>query len=98
MTEQAIRFSVFTKPWNDLSIPELGQMVKQSGFDGIEFPLREGYQVNPENAKKGLPQLTEQLSDCGLQVYSVAGPLEERVFEACAEAGIPLIRTMSTLR
>ena len=44
-----VLFSVFTKPWRTLPLARLGEMVSGLGFDGIEFPLRPGYQVEPEN-------------------------------------------------
>lgn len=89
-----ILFSVFTKPWKNLSVDELGKLVSVLGFDGIEFPLREGFQVEPENAEKGLPQLVKKLGEYGLKVYSVASDASENVFYGCAEAGIPVIRIM----
>ncbi|WP_274652114.1 sugar phosphate isomerase/epimerase family protein [Paenibacillus humicola] len=93
-----VQFSVFTKPWKDTSTSELAKFVKKSGFDGIEFPLRPGYQVEPKHADKELPVLVKQLNDYGLKIFSVASSLDERVFAACAEAGIPIIRTMIAVK
>ncbi len=95
MQKNRVEFSVFTKPWKQQSIDELGKYISGLGFDGIEFPLRPGYQVEPENAEKGLPQLVKQLGEYGLKVTSVAGSLEERVFAGCAAAGIPVVRIMA---
>lgn len=92
-----IQFSVFTKPWRHLTISELGQSVKRWGFDGLEFPLREGYQVEPQDAEKGLPRLVKELSDYGLQIFSVASSTDESVFAACAEAKVPMIRIMAPI-
>ncbi len=88
-------FSVFTKPWMQQSIDELGQQISSIGFDGIEFPLRTGYQVAPEDAVKGLPVLVTKLNTYGLKVFSVASSLEENIFAGCAAAGIPMIRVMA---
>jgi len=90
-------FSVFTKPWQKMPIPKLGEFIKNLGFDGIEFPVRPGYQVEPENVKDGLPKLVKQLKKFGLEIYSIAGPTDEATFSACAEAGIPIIRVMYTV-
>ena len=49
-----IKYSVFTKPWKELTVPELGKLVHELGFDGIEFPVRPGYQVEPENILRDL--------------------------------------------
>ncbi|HBN84348.1 MAG TPA: xylose isomerase [Clostridiales bacterium] len=89
-------FSVFTKPWKTLSIDELGKLISGMGFCGIEFPVRDGYQVVPESAEKGLPLLAKQLGEYGLKITSVASNLNEQVFAGCAAAGIPMIRTMAT--
>ncbi|MFD2115149.1 sugar phosphate isomerase/epimerase family protein [Paenibacillus yanchengensis] len=93
MANEEIIFSVFTKPWKSLSIWDLGKLVKDMGFDGIEFPLREGFQMEPEQAHL-LPKLVQQLADHGVSICSVASNLDEKIFAACAEAGIPLIRIM----
>lgn len=90
-----IQFSVFTKPWRHLSSFELGKSVKEWGFDGLEFPLREGYQVEPQDAAKGLPRLVKEMSDFGLKIFSVASSTDEAIFAACAEAQVPLIRIMA---
>jgi sugar phosphate isomerase/epimerase len=92
-----ISFSVFTKPWKTLSVWDLGKYVKDLGFDGIEFPLRDGFQLEPAKAHQ-LPQLVKQLADHGLKIFSVAGSTDETIFAACAEAGVPMIRIMPAMK
>ncbi|MGG1519363.1 sugar phosphate isomerase/epimerase [Paenibacillus oryzisoli] len=87
-------FSVFTKPWKSLPAEQLAEKVRTLGFDGIEFPIREGFQVEPHNAAEALPKLSRLMADYGLRIYSVAASTEESVFAACAEAGVPVIRIM----
>jgi sugar phosphate isomerase/epimerase len=87
-----ITYSVFTKPWPDLSIPELGELVSGLGFQAVEFPVRPGYQVEPEDVTQGLPRLAEGLAEHGVGIASVAGPIDEPTIAACAEAGVPTIR------
>lgn len=91
-----MRFSVFTKPWK-LPLPELGQSVKDMGFDGIELPVRPGYQVEPEQVAAALPAAATRLGEFGISIYSVAGPTDRATIIACGEAGIPVIRTMVTV-
>jgi sugar phosphate isomerase/epimerase len=92
-TKSQIQFSVFTKPWKQpLSV--LGKQVKSWGFDGIELPVRPGYQVQPENVKRDLPVAVKQLSNEGIKVFSIAGQSDETTIESCAEAGVPVIRIM----
>lgn len=92
-----ILFSVFTKPWPRLRAEELGQFIRGMGFDGIEFPLRPGYQVEPQNAEKGLPDLARRLSECGVRLTSVAGPLVEATFAGCAAAGVRVLRHVQSV-
>jgi len=89
-----ITYSVFTKPWKETPLPELAALVRDMGFDAIEFPLRPGYQIEPEDAERGLPRLAAAMQDQGINVASVAGPLTEPVFAGCAAAGISIIRVM----
>ena len=95
MTDNKITFSVFTKPWKNESINELGKLIGGFGFDGIEFPLRDGYQLEPKDAENGLPKLVKQLDEYGLKITSVASDTSEKVFAGCANAGIPVIRIMA---
>lgn len=75
---------------------EIGTLVAGLGFDAIEFPLRNGFQVEPANAEKGLPMLAKKMAEYGLEVTSIAGTTSEEVFAGCSNAGIPLIRIMLT--
>jgi sugar phosphate isomerase/epimerase len=93
VSNDSISFSVFTKPWREVSLPELGAFVSELGFDAIELPVRPGYQVEPERVAD-LPQAARQLAEYGVRIASVAGPTDERTIAACAEAGVPIIRTM----
>jgi sugar phosphate isomerase/epimerase len=88
----SILFSVFTKPWK-MPLPELGEWVASLGFDGIELPVRPGYQVEPEQVNE-LPRAAQELGRFGVRILSVAGPTDQATIAACAEAGVPVIRTM----
>ena len=92
-----VRYSVFTKPWKTMPIPELGAFVRGLGFDGIELPVRPGFQVEPENVARDLPVAARELEACGIQIYSVAGPTDNATIAACAEAGVPTIRICPTV-
>ena len=92
-----IQYSVFSKPWKTQSLPELGELVRTLGYDGVEFPVRPGYQVEPQNIRRDLPGAARQLAEFDVQIYSVAGPTDEATILACAEAGVPIIRTMARI-
>ena len=89
-----MQLSIFTKPWKTESSDELGSMVSGLGFDAIEFPLRDGYQVEPADAEKGLPKLAETLKAYNVGITSVASSTDENIFAACQAAGVPIIRIM----
>lgn len=97
----SILYSVFTKPWRDLSLPELGAWVARLGFDGIELPVRPGYPVEPQNVHT-LPQAARMLGDWGVKIFSVAATADPPTIAACAETGAavgctPIIRTMARI-
>ncbi len=87
-----ISYTVFTKPWPKKSVAELAQFVKGLGFDGVELPVRPGFQVVPENVSKGLPEAAKIFADHGVKIGTVAGSMDEPTIAACAEAGVPIIR------
>lgn len=88
-----VQFSVFTKPWR-MPVPELARHVRRLGFGHIELPVRPGFQVEPENVARDLPRVSRELREEGVEIASVASPTDEATIAACAEAGVPLIRTM----
>ena len=90
-------YSIFTKPWKQEKPEELGKIVKGLGFDSIEYPLREGYQADLASAKTSLKALAGVLESMGVGIASVASTTDEYVFEACAEAKVPLIRIMMNM-
>jgi sugar phosphate isomerase/epimerase len=93
----SIEWSVFTKPWKTLSLGELGAYVKGLGFDGIELPVRPGYQVEPENVGRDLPKAAKELAGAGIKIHSIAGNTDEATIAACGAAGVPIIRTMGRM-
>lgn len=88
-------WSVFTKPWAGLPGDELGRLVSGLGFAGAEVPVRDTAYVTPAASETELPKFTTQLRAEGVEPISVASDLSERVFAACADAGVPMIRIMA---
>ncbi len=97
MNGAGITFVVFTKPWK-IPLPELAAFVKGLGFDGIELPVRPGFQVEPQDVARKLPEAVRILGDLGVSIASVAGPTDEPTIAACAAAGVPLIRICVAIR
>ena len=92
MADIGNRLTVFTKPWQNVSLEALGSIVKGLGFDGVELAVRSGYQVEPDRASHGLKEAVKILGDQGVVISSIAGPTDEPTIAACGENGIPIIR------
>jgi len=100
------KFTVFTKPWRTISLEKLCELVKDMGFDGVEYPLRNGYQVEPSAGSAGIKKLVDTLKSFDLTVESIAGGIDvkytsdnkavglnnEDLFAGCGENGIKIIR------
>jgi sugar phosphate isomerase/epimerase len=89
-----LTWSVFTKPWPSLTADELGKKVAALGFEAVELPVRDGFQVAPTRVGQDLPAFARALADQGVSIASVASTTDEAVFAACAEVGVPIIRIM----
>jgi sugar phosphate isomerase/epimerase len=88
---------VFTKPWPDLSFAELGKMVRGMGFDGIELPVRPGFQVTPGNVFRELPEAKRILAEQGVDLVSVASTADQSIVAACGNAGVSVLRVMVSI-
>ncbi len=89
--------ALFVKPWKQLTLPQLAAHVASLGFDLIELPVRPGFPVEPEHIERDLPRAVKLLADAGIRVLNVtaANALDdERLYSACAAAGIGLNRVM----
>ncbi len=84
-------YSVFTKHWK-MALTDLAEHVRKLGFDGVELPIRSGYQIEPQFVATGLPNAAKIFADKGLKIFSVAGPTDEATIAACGETGIPVLR------
>ncbi len=89
--------AVFVKPWKDLSLKQLGERLQQIGFAWIELPVRPGFACQPESIEQDLPEAGKILGDYGVRILNVTADLaltDERLYAACAAAGIDLNRVM----
>ena len=93
-----VAFSVFTKAWKEVPLGRLGELVRGMGFEGVELPVRPGFQVEPESADRDLPSAARHLAEVGVPIRSVASAAEESTIMACADAGVPLLRIMAPIR
>lgn len=89
--------AIFSKPWKSLPLPELAEHIRSLGFELIELPVRPGFQVEPETIERDLPAAVKLLGEQGIRVLNVTAALpfdDERLYSACATAGIKMNRVM----
>lgn len=100
MSNHATPLAVFVKPWKDLTLSELGAHLQQLGFQWIELPVRPGFPCEPETIERDLPRAVSVLADYGVRILDVTAALpldDERLYTACAEAGVGINRVMFRL-
>ncbi|GHV37345.1 hypothetical protein AGMMS49546_04820 [Spirochaetia bacterium] len=85
---------VFTKPWKGDSPDELASRVAGLGFQGIELPVRDGFQVTPANYKDTLSRAVESLGKKNVKIISVAGNIEADLIRAMGKSGVKVLRVM----
>ena len=93
--------ALFVKPWKSLTLRQLASHVKALGFDLIELPVRPGFPVEPQSIERDLPAAVKLLADEGLRVLNITAAnslKDERLYRACAEAGIGMNRVMFRAR
>jgi len=89
--------TVFTKPWPEKELSELAGFVAGLGLDGVELPVRPGFQVVPEKVEAALPKAARAFKEHDAAIRSVAGPEDEATIRAMGEAGIPILRVMAKI-
>lgn len=89
--------AVFVKPWKTLALPALAAHVHKLGFAWIELPVRPGFPCQPETIERDLSTAVKLLGEHGVRILdvTVAMPLDdERMYAACAAAGVGMNRVM----
>lgn len=81
MSKNKNAFTVFTKPWPDKPLEELSACVSELSFNGVELPIRPGFQVTLENIAKMLPEAVCAFSQQGLTIQSITGTTDNALDE-----------------
>jgi sugar phosphate isomerase/epimerase len=96
-----MQYIVFSKLLKSLNIDQLIDTLKSVGADGVDLCVRDGYPVNPANARAELPKAAKRFRDAGLAIpmisasTSLTNPgdhVSEDLFVACHDAGIHNIK------
>ena len=90
-----------SKFFAELSPEALADKVAGLGYDGVDLCVREGHPVDPDNVGQVLPAAVVSLRNAGLSCPLVSAPTTlmepddpaaEKLYAACAEAGVPRIK------
>lgn len=93
---------LFTKFFETLEPPALGEHVAGLGYDGLDLTVRPGYPINPDNVRTALPPAARQWEALGLSCPMITMPTDFNdpthanavaIYEAAAEAGVQVIKT-----
>jgi sugar phosphate isomerase/epimerase len=89
---------LFTKMFGGAPVDRIAPVARELGFDGIDLLIRDGFQVSPTEPQK-IAKAVAALKDAGLTVpmatTDITDPAQaptQAIFEACAEAGIKVVR------
>jgi sugar phosphate isomerase/epimerase len=93
-----MRNVLFTKLFEARPVDEIGRAANELGFDGIDLLVRSGFTVAPDEPAQ-IAQAVKALEQQGLNVPMATTDLTdpqafpaESVMQACADAGIGLVR------
>jgi len=96
-----MRYIFFSKMLKEQPIPRLIETLRHMGADGVDLCVRDGYPVNPGNARRALPEAAKQIRDAGLVIPMVTAstaltnpvaPEAEDLFAACHDAQVPHVK------
>jgi sugar phosphate isomerase/epimerase len=96
-----VQYVFFTKTLRDRSVSDLIETLKRIGADGADLCVRDGYVVNPMNARKELPAVAKRFEMASLSVAMVSGPTDlhdpadptaEALFAGCHDAGVRFLK------
>ena len=93
--KDAFKISLFTKHVQWLDFTSLAKLLKETGFDGADLPVRKGGHILPENVERDLPLAMAAMKKEGLDIHFIStdiqdadDPLTERVLKTASSLGI----------
>ncbi len=97
-----MRYIMFTKHLQSLSIVEAGKVIKSLGFDGVELTVRPNGHILPQHVDEELPRAVDDLKALGLEVpalvveiHNLREEYSEKVCRAAGRVGARELRTSS---
>jgi len=90
---------MFTKPFKGRELDTILESVRGLGFDGLDFAVRPGYAVNPDNFEVELPRAARRAREAGLTIPLItplraveADDATERLWASAAEIGAEFLK------
>lgn len=97
-----MRYLMFSKHLQELSVAEAGAAIKGLGFDGVELTVRAGGHIPTERVEEELPRAVETLGALGLgvpalvvEIHGHRSPGAAAVCRTAARVGATTLRTSS---
>jgi L-ribulose-5-phosphate 3-epimerase len=97
-----MRYIMFSKHLQSMSVLEAGKTIKSLGFDGVELTVRPNGHILPDNVGEDLPRAVAELNGVGLEVPAIVVEIHNRrqefseaVCRAAAKVGATELRTSS---
>ncbi len=96
-----MKFIYFTKTLKELGPNALIEFCKEVGVDGLDLAVRPGYPIEPSNVLVELPKFAALMKQKNLDIPLVSAPTSlidadakdaKNIFEACASAGVPMVK------
>ncbi len=98
-SNDTLEVHVFSKHLQFLDYQEMGEMVKEMGFDGADLTVRPGGHVLPENVESDLPKAVNALTRVGLPpkmmttaISNGSDPVNKTLLKTAAQYGIQFYR------
>src|SRR5918993_419922 len=97
-----MRYVMFSKHLQSMSVREAGETIKGLGFDGVELTVRPGGHILPDNVAEDLPRAVGELAEVGLavpalvvEIHNRSEPYSAAVCRAAGAVGATVLRTSS---
>jgi sugar phosphate isomerase/epimerase len=97
-----MRYIMFTKHLQTMSIVEAGKTIKELGFSGVELTVRPNGHIHPQNVREELPRAVDDLRALGLETPALVVEIHNRqeeysavVCEMAGKVGATELRTSS---
>lgn len=94
-----MQFVMFSKMLHEYDVDQLGDAIKGIGFDGVDLTVRPGGHIEPQDAKRDLPEAVQILRGKGLTVpmlttgiTAASSPNAEDIIATAAQLDIRLLK------